>query len=282
MKNVNRSLIVVIILSCFILFSCSNDNNLVGPNVNFDQNLIGEWFLIDSLNFDYPSPEYNFNGFQINKNQSRITLGIETITGKIVVNQYPRIDSIISANNGKIIIKYSYEFYAFNDTLDYSINNNKLVIGDQYYSQTYTKTNLNTSLFNPINSDVSVKIDSIIKNNMKIFSFPSAFLSKKSASNILLIVNLHSASIAIEIDSFNGVGVYNIPYQKAAYYVFYSDFISRYLSDSTFSAKLTIEQYDETNNVCNGKFSFDAYEVYSQLNQKIEFREGSFSVPIYK
>lgn len=282
MENVNKILIVITFFCALSFFSCSKDNNPIDSNCNFDSNLVGEWYLIDSLNLGFPSPDYNFKGFQINKNQTMIPLGIETSSGKVAISQYPRIDSIISATNGKIVIKYANKFYAFTDTLHYNINGNRIVIGDQNYSQTYTKTSLNTLLFNPINSEISVKIDSVYNNNMKVFNFPSAFLSKKSSSDILLIVNFHSSYLTVGINNFNGVGVYSIPFQKAEYLIFNYDVVIRYLSDSTSSATFVVQQYDEINNICSGTFSFDAYEGFYMLGPKIEIRNGTFTVPIYK
>ncbi|MBK7230634.1 MAG: hypothetical protein IPH97_17600 [Ignavibacteriales bacterium] len=282
MKNVIRNFIAIIFFCLLCFNSCSKDNNPIDSNCNFDSNLVGEWYLVDSLNLSFPSPDYNFQGFQINKNQTMIPLGIETSTGKVAISQYPRIDSIISAINGKIVIKYAYKFYAFTDTLHYNINGNRIVIGDQNYSQTYIKTSLNTLLFNPINSDVAVKIDTVYNNNMKVFNFPSAYLSKKTSSDILIIVNFYSSYITVGINNFNGVGVYSIPFQKAEYSIFDTDMVIRYLSDSTSSATFIVEQYDEISNICSGTFSFDAYEGFYMLGPKIEIRNGTFTVPIYK
>jgi len=282
MKKIIRNFIFVIFFGLLCLTSCSKDNNPVDSNNYFDSNLIGEWYLIDSLDLGYPSPRYNFYGMQINKNQLMISLGIETNTGKVAIEEYPRIDSIISATNGKMIIKYFNPFYEIIDTLKYNINANKLIIGEDYYARTYIKTSLNSLLFNPITSNLTVNIDSINNNNLKVYNYPSAYLSKNNTSNISLFVYLKSSRISIEINDFSGVGIYNIPFHKGEYWVYDSDFVLSYFSDSVATATLTIEQYDEINKSCTGRFSFDVYDGYDIQNSRIKIRAGSFTVPIYK
>ena len=282
MKKIIRNFILVIFFSFLCFTSCSIDNNPVNSNNDFDSNLIGEWFLFDSLDLEYPSPRYCFYGMQINNNQLMTSLGIETNTGKVSIEEYPRIDSIISATNGKMVVKYFNPFYEIIDTLKYNINANKLIIGEDYYARTYIKTSLNSLLLNPITSNLSVNIDSINNNNLKVYNYPSAYLSKSNTSNISLFVYLKSSRISIEINDFGGVGVYNIPFHKAEYWVYDSDMVSAYFSDSVATATLTIEQYDEINKSCTGKFSFDVYDGYDIQNSRIKFREGSFTVPIYK
>lgn len=279
MKKGFKYLIATLFFCVFCFFACSKDNNPVDSNCNFDSNIIGDWYYVDSMVFGYPSPGYYFDGIQIKENQTIISLGIETNTGKVVIDEYPRIDSIISANNGKIIVKHFYIPYTFVDTLNYNINDNNFVLENPFYARTYTKTSLNALLYSPITSNLSVSIDSVLMNNLKVYNYPSAYLSKKTASDISLFVNFKSSQISIEINNFNGIGVYNIPYQKAEYSIYYSDYIETYLSDSATTATFTIEQYDEINNSCIGKFSFDVCDFQ---NTRIKLRDGAFTVPIYR
>lgn len=281
MKNRIRNFFLVIFFCLLCFISCSNDNNPINSNNNFDSNLLGEWYLIDSMDLGYPSPDFYFDGIQINKDQLMIPLGIETNTGKVALEEYPRIDSIITAKDGKLVVKFK-SFYTIVDTFNYSFSANKLVIGDENYSRTYIKTSLNSLLFNPITSNLDVKIDSVNMNNLKVYNYPSAYLSKTNTSSISLFMNLKSSSISIELNNFTGVGVYNIPFQKAKYWVYDSDVILGYFSDSVATATLTIEQYDEINKFCKGKFSFDVYDGYDIQNSRIKIREGNFTVPLYK
>ncbi len=282
MRNVNKILVAIIHFCVLCFFSCSKDNNPVDSNCNFDSNLIGEWYFVDTMVLGYPSPGYYFDGIQITTNHTMFSLGIEINTGTLAIDEYPIIDSIISAKDGKIIIKYYNDFFTGLDTLNYNINGNKLVLENPFYSKTYVKTSLNSIITSPITSNLSVSIDSVLTNNLKVYNYPSAYLSKGSASDISLFVNLKSSHISIEINNFNGIGVYNIPYHKAEYWVYDSDVVIPYFSDSVATATLSIEQYDEINNSCTGRFSFDVYDGYDIQNSKIKFREGTFTVPIYK
>lgn len=279
MKNVNKILIAITFVCALSFFSCSKDNNPIYPNCNFDSNLIGEWYYVDTMSFGYPAPGHYYDGIQITSNQTMISLGVDSNTGKLAIDEYPIIDSIISAKDGKIIVKYYYDFFTSLDTLTYSISENKLVLGNPFYSRTYTKTSLNSLITNPIASNLAVNIDSVLTNNLKVYNYPSAYLSKSTASDISLFVNLKSSHISIEINNFSGVGVYNIPYHKAKYSIYYSDYIETYLSDSSSNATFIIEQFDEINNSCTGKFSFD---VNDYQNKSIKLRDGTFTVPIYK
>ena len=79
-------------------------------------------------------------------------------------------------------------------------------------------------------------------------------------------------------------GSTTIPYKKGELIYFGGDYISIYYSDSLLVGSISIDQYDETNNVCSGTFNFNAtfFEPYSNQNFIYELEEGTFSVPIYK
>ena len=85
--------------------------------------------------------------------------------------------------------------------------------------------------------------------------------------------------ISVEIIDFNGIGVYVIPFEKGKLITIDGDVLDTYLSDSTMTNTIFIDQFDEVNNICSGEFSYD---VYNTWNSKIELKDGTFVLPIYK
>lgn len=279
----NKSIYCFIIISLLLFVSCSEDGPVQANNY-IDPRLIGEWYMIDPMSQTFPEPEYSFRGFQINQNHQMIQLGIETSTGKVAYREYPIIDSIIYAYNGKMLLR-RFWWFGYTDTLNYKIEGDELTLINDYYTEVYQKTNLSTQLFDPIVSDLSMKMDSFLVNNFKVFRYPSAYISKKDPSSIYLFANIsfssniNSAMISVEINDFNGIGEYVIPFEKAKLVTINGDVLDTYLSDSTITNTISIGQFDEANNICSGEFSFN---VYNSWPSKIELREGTFIVPIYK
>lgn len=279
----NKSFYFSIIISFILLFvSCSEDEPVQSNNY-IDPKLIGEWYLLDPMSQTYPEPEYSFRGFQINQNHQMIPLGIETSTGRVAYREYPVIDSIIYAYNGKMLLQ-RFWWFGYTDTLNYKIEGNDLTLINGNYTEVYHKTILSTQLFDPIVSDFSVKLDSISVSNFKVFRYPSAYLSKKGPSSIYLFANIslssrvRSAMISLEINDFIGIGEYIIPFEKGKLITIDGDVLDTYASDSSLTNKISIDQFDEINKICSGVFSFN---VYNAWNSKIELREGRFIIPVY-
>ena len=279
----NKSIYCSIIISLFLFVSCSEDEPIQGNNY-IDPKLIGEWFLIETETPNIPSPEYSFRGFQINQNHQMIPLGIETSTGRVAYREYPIIDSIIYAYYGKMLLK-RFWWFGYTDTLNYIVEGNDLTLINGNYTEVYHKTSLATVIFEPVQSDILFEMDSVSVSNFKVFSYPSAYLSKKGPSSIFLFAEIslssrvRSAMISVEINDFNGIGVYVIPFEKGKLTTIDGDVLDTYLSDSTMTNTIFIDQFDEVNNICSGEFSYD---VYNTWNSKIELKDGTFVLPIYK
>jgi hypothetical protein len=115
-----------------------------------------------------------------------------------------------------------------------------------------------------------------------VFYNPSAYLSKKDPSSIYLFANISFSSImsyaiiSIEINNFNGIGEYIIPSGKGVLTTFYGDVGNVFPSDSSLTNTISIEQFDDVNNICSGRFNF------SIGNHAIELRDGTFTIPIYR
>ena len=279
----NKLFYFSIAVSFLLLVNCSEDEPIQANNY-IDPELIGEWYLIDPTSQVYPQPEYSFRGFQINSKKQMIQLGIETSTGEVSFLESPIIDSIIYAYNSKMLLR-RFWWFGYTDTLNYKVEGDELTLIDDYYTEVYQKTNLSTQLFDPIVSDLSMKMDSFLVSNFKVFQYPSAYISKKDPSSIYLFANIsfssriNSAMISVEINDFNGIGEYVIPYKKGKLIIINGDVLDTYLSDSIITNTISIDQFDEVNNICSGGFSFN---VYNSWPSKIELREGTFIVQIYK
>lgn len=274
----NKSLFCSIVISLFLLFiSCSEDEPLQANNY-IDPKLFGEWYLIDTLTPNIPSPEYSFSGFQINHDNQMIPLGIETKTGTIAYEDYPTIDSIIYAYNGKMMLQ-RFWWGGRTETFNYIVDHDKLILKRYAITYIYHNTNLSTQLFDPVISDLSAKIDSVSVRNLKVFRFPSAYISKKDPSSIYLYANISLSSspgwaiISVEINNFNGIGEYVIPFGKGELAILDGDQVHSFRSDSSLTNNISIDQFDDVNNICSGRFSFDV---------GFEIKDGTFTVPIYK
>ena len=271
-------------LFLFLIGSCTKDDNPVLSNDEVDSKLVGEWYLLDSLFNTIPAPTFSLHGMQITSDKKINSLGIEINTGKIKIFDNHRFSSLIKANEGKLVIKYFAPPGIATDTMNYKIDNNNLIVWNQYYSTIYTKTELGFQLFNPTNCNLSVKIDSISNENLKVYYNPSGYISKVTQSELKLISFIKGYEINISINDFIGTGTYEIPYKKGELIYFGGDYILTYYSDSLLVGSITIDLYDETNNVCSGTFNFNAtfFEPYVNQTFIYELEEGIFSVPIYK
>jgi hypothetical protein len=269
-----------ITLTFLLLVACSEDEPIQANNY-IDPKLIGEWFLIDTLTLNIPSPEYSFIGFQINHNNQMIPLGIENSTGRVAYLEFPKIDSLIYAFNGKMLINRFWRG-GQTDTLTYTVKGDDLTLTTDYYTEVYHKTTLSSQLFDPILTDLSVKIDSVSVSNFKVYYYPSAYISKKEPSSIYLLAyislssRMRSSMISVEINDFNGIGEYVIHYKKAEYMIIDGDMVIGFYSDSSSTNTISIDQFDEVNKVCSGSFNF------SIENHTIELTDGTFTIPIYR
>lgn len=276
----SKSLYCSVIISFLLIVGCSEDNPTQFNNY-IDPKLYGEWYLIDTLTLNIPSPEYSFIGFQINHNNQMIPLGIENSTGRVAYLEFPKIDSLIYAYNGKMLINRFWRG-GQTDTLIYTVEGDDLTMTNDYFTEVYHKTTLSSQLFDPIVSDFSVRTDSISVSNFKVFYNPSAYLSKKDPSSIYLFANIslssrmRSAMISVEINDFNGIGEYVIHYKKAEYMIIDGDMVIGFYSDSSSTNTISIDQFDEVNKVCSGSFNF------SIENHTIELTDGTFTIPIYR
>ena len=97
-----------------------------------------------------------------------IESGIETSTGKVAYREYPIIDSIIYAYNSKMLLQ-RFWWFGYTDTLNYKVEGNDLTLITDYYTEVFHKTSLTTMLFEPVQSDLLLKIDNVSVRNFRSF-----------------------------------------------------------------------------------------------------------------
>jgi hypothetical protein len=280
-----------IIIGFFLVFSSltiiSNCSDPVSYS-EIDNRLIGEWYLIDTLHNSYPSPNLSFFGIQFNIDNDVKLLGIETSTGRVSIWK-DNYKTLISAKRGILILQYFLNGIGMTtDTSNYSFENDKLIIKSNHGNTIFKRTGLGVQIFNPLTSNLSVKVDSVIFENDKISNYPSAFIAKYSPSKLLLNatmdssllnVNTNITTLKIIITNFNGPGNYEILSENGIYFIYYLQFFLQYLSDSVSTGNITITEYNEINNICSGTFYFNANDGG---NGSIELKDGIFTVPIYR
>ncbi len=278
MKNRQKVFLSLLFLFTMIFLSCSNP---VAPD-EVDPRLFGEWYYTVDNTSIYPSPQTLFYGIQITDDKNVKSLGIETETGKVEIanNSYKKI---IKANQGKIEWQYSVIGIGMvTKTLNYKIEDEKLTLTEGNQNYTYTKTNLGAQLFEPVICSLSLKNDTTIYENEKISSYPSAYISKKSDSWFSLTAEFNHAYLTIDINNFSGAGYYEIPYNRFEFAEFHGDVGLIFVSDSLSTGNITITQYDELNRICSGTFYFNAAIPNDPDSVATVFKEGIFTVPVYK
>jgi len=259
-----------------IFLSCSN---LVSPD-GIDSRLVGTWYYTVDNSPSYASPQTYFFGIEILADGNVKELGIETNTGEVAItnNSYKKI---LKANFGELNWEYVVEGIGLvTETLNYKIENGKLIISKGNLDYIYTRTNLATRLFEPVTSEVAFKKDSILYENRKISGYPSGYAS--ISSDFFLRSEMNHAYLTIEINNFKGIGSYEIPYNKFEFAQYHGDVGLIYVPDSLSTGNLTITSYDEINNTCSGTFYLNEPVPDNPDSTITSFKEGIFTVPVYK
>ena len=279
MENRQKVFLSLLFLITIIFLSCSNP---VVPSDEVDPRLFGEWYYTVDNTSIYPSPQILFYGIQITTDKNVNSLGIESNTGKVAVIRYSD-KKIIKANQGKLEWQYSVIGIGMvTKTLNYKIEDEKLTLTEENQNYTYTKTSLGTQLFEPVTSNLSLKNDTTLYENQKVSSYPSAYVSKKSESWFSLVAEFNHAHLTIDINSFSGSGNYEILYNGFEFAEFHGDVGLIFVSDSLSIGNITITQYDEANNLCTGTFYLNEALPDNPDSVVSVFKEGTFTVPVYK
>jgi hypothetical protein len=280
------NLIISTIVFALIIAGCEKDHNPISVTSDFDTRLIGEWFYMDSLSIHYPAPPIAFYGIQITSDRTIKELAVQIKTGKIDTVNNSRFLELIKANDSRLIVWAITPPGSSIDTMHYVVKEKELIVSNEYYKKTYKRTKLGSQITDPIDSDFGTMIDSTYYEGIEVYSYPPSFASKTSDTDLLISARIPDFHINIEINNFYGIGTYQIPFAKGKLILDGGDVFIIYLSDSTNTGTVSITDYDETENICSGTFSFDAIISYYTNNgwvlQRKKLRQGSFSLPIYE
>jgi hypothetical protein len=231
----------------------------------------------------YPSPSIAFNGIRIVQGDTVKPLGIETATGRVALIEEAPPRRLLRANNGVMILQYVAAPGILVDTMQYTVEPSLLTLNGKYTFTIYHRTQLGSAITSPIQSVLTVNIDSAIVYNPSVAAFPSAYISRPTGSAFKLHSYIPSGWITVDVDSFHGIATYTIAPNKGTYTQWLGDVGLTLRTDSLSLGTIVIDQYDEGTRQCAGRFQFTARlhllgdpEIIRRLNN------GVFSVPVYR
>lgn len=267
-----------IVTGCLLslLAGCKDAGEPPNP---FDSQLLGEWYYFDTLMIAEPGPAVMVQGRRISPNGAVYSLGIETATGKVSLMSTEPIGELLVGNEGVFIIRYFHGAEAPPDTSHYRTEADILVLGNTYGEYaTFHRTHLGFVLRDPIQSDVSVTIDSSEFRNPTVASSVPAYVSKWPSSGFRLWADISNGRLLIDINPFNGPGTYAIAPQSGYLWQVSGDVVLMFTTDSVATGTVTVDSFDETSHRSSGRF---AYGVRSGTLVH-QLRDGTFSVPLFE
>ena len=120
MRNFIKYFIPLIFFT-LLLGSCTDEDNPFSPSSTVDPKLVGEWYILNNISNNTPSPNISFSGIQITCDKKINSLGIETNTGEVAVSG--SAGTLVTANNRIIIVKHFAYSDLYDDTIIYKIEN---------------------------------------------------------------------------------------------------------------------------------------------------------------
>ena len=273
---------------CAILFivligGCKKNEGSPTELSSIDPQLFGDWYYSDSAKVSFPSPSIAYVGLRIGQNDTVRQLGIEFETGEMAPIEDISGSQILRANTGLLVLKHEMiPSGTWLDTLRYQVDRNILILSDTYTSTTYQRTQSGAAVTSPIHSTLTASIDSVIVQSLRVRSSLPAFVSVVNRTALTLQAYIPGGWIKISVDSFKGPGMYTIYPQKGQLDLTSqnSDVGIRFMSDSTSLGSISIEQYSEATQRCEGKFEFTAKALGFPILSRT-LRNGSFSVLLY-
>lgn len=275
------ALIIVLALG---MVGCEKNSNPVSANSDIDARLVGEWLIKDSLSIGYPAPQHAFHGLQITQDKTISELGIEIRSGKVAAFNTAKFRSLIKANDGMLVVEVFAPPDLAIDTMYYDIQGEELLISDGYREKIYKRTKSGSQVTDPVSFDFSVLIDSVYFRSVEVYPYPASFASRISSADLFITALIPRAHLTIEINDFNGIGNYEIPFGKGRLIIDGGDYIVDFISDSISTGTIAIDHYDEIENTCSGSFSFDVIlnPSFHGGSEHKKLEGGNFSLPVYK
>ena len=267
------------------IVGCKDGESPIAGYGNVDYRLIGEWYYLDTMVVSYPSPPVAFYGIRIVQGDTVRPLGIETASGRVALIPEAIPKRLLQASNGTIIWEYFAAPGMLVDTIQYTVEPNLLTLIGKYTSTIYHRTQLGFSFVDPVQSVLTVDIENELMQNPGVAPFPSAYVSRPTATGFKLYSRIPTGWISVDLDSFQGVGTYTIAPNKGTYTLWLGDVVVTLRSDSLSPAAIAINQYDEATRRCAGTFEFTAVFQYpspSPPSLVLRLSNGVFSVPVYR
>jgi len=265
-----------------IFVGCLRDSTVVLDPIEVDPQLVGVWYHIDSVAHAFPSPPVSFEGMEIGSDKTIRSAGIETATGKVALLEGPPMIKLLQANDGLLIIQYQYPPVFMTWSTHYRVEGRSLIL-DDWYPYVRNRTRLGFVVARPIQSTLSVMIDSVTCQSPRVSPAPPAYVSKISQSAIRLYADLPHRYMTVDIDSFVGPGTYSIGPNEGNLYEVADDYTFLLATDSLSTGTIVIEEYDEVSNRCSGRFEFVVHKIIGPQTELLKsLRNGTFSVPIYR
>ncbi|MEK9137644.1 MAG: hypothetical protein AAB393_11020, partial [Bacteroidota bacterium] len=206
------------------------------------------------------------------------------LPGRVAVIEEAFPKKLVRANNGVMILQYVAAPGILVDTMQYTVGPDLLILTGRYASTTYHRTQIGSAITNPIQSILTVNIDSAGVQNPRVAAFPSAYVSKLTESAFKLHSRISGGWITVDVDSFRGTGTYTIAPNKGTYTQWLGDVGLTLRTDSLSLGTIAIDQYNEGTRRCAGRFEFTARLHIRPGDPQIIRRlsNGVFSAPVYR
>ena len=250
---------------------------------NIDPELLGEWYMINTTSTSELDPtNLRVRGWSISSDGEMTQLGVVDSTGGIGLMTSYYQTRIISAENGKMKVKYTGHIDVTEDEVEYSFTPDHLIIdgGFGWINGKFKRTNIGNEVISPLPSTLQVKINGELAQNAKVAnSIPTAFISKKSATTLKLVASLGGKMIVINIDNYDGSGTYTIGKEQAEYMIIGSDWVRPFPTFLDSSGTIFID-CDYVNSRCTGEFEFTTEHPDNNDGTFPILEDGSFDVPL--
>lgn len=292
----------------FFLAGC----NVLNKSDDIDSGIFGEWYEVETINSQVPSPNQRINGWSIStegaKRETAVgslhQIGINGNIGEIALIDPRYIPGntfdILSADSDKMILEYvgatnlaskssehntySADYYSTTDTVKYKVTSDLLILEGRYYSGTFKRTSIGAVETEPLVAQFEVTADDRVIKNLEIAkTTPTAYISRISENEIKLHSRMGGENITITINNFDGPGTYVIGIEQGVYTQFGTDTVSpSYITAADSSGTITVESYDAENNRYTGQFEFVANIEFDEPQIEKYFSNGVFDLPVFE
>lgn len=272
----NALVLILLVFSGCQLFESSDMENV-------DPDLLGDWYKIDKVSSSGISPSHlRVRGWSISPEGELNNLGIVDSTGGLAIFDSGYQTKILHANNGKMSVEYYGHPDVAEDEVEYRITSDQLIIenGFGFINGTFQRSQVGNEVIPPMPSTLHVKIDSTEAKNVNIaYQIPTAYVSKTSESDLILLASLEGKAILINIDNYNGPGTYIIGKGQADYQIIGSDWIQLFPTLLDSSGTISVD-CDSTTSRCSGEFEFSTNDPENDIDTEPVLEDGFFDVPL--